>query len=583
MKILISALIIASLSMPISLYGKAKAEDEPVVVSISGVSKPIEENIRASLSVLHETPEEETSQEQIEQRSKHEILTALQPFGYYEATVQSTVDVQPGKINATFNITLGEPVRIHAIHFNIVGDGEHDAKLNGLLSLFPLKINDIFVHEVYEQGKKAILAKVIQSGFLNATFTEHKVEVDLENKTSQIFLTLLTGPRHYFGDVSYQDTVLSPDFLNRYLPFHRDDPYSPEKIMLLQSRLAQSDYFKTTNVKAMTQEDSNIVPVVVELEDAKPNHYILGAGYGTDTGVRGKLGWTRRRLNSMGHRFSAQAQVSEIYDKLYVDYSIPGKHPYTDQLKLQAGFYDDEFSEKPSQIYETGILEERTISHWQRRVGVNYHHERFNAFITNDIIESKLILPTITFIQVKKSESDGVSGRRIEFTLRGSVDALISDTTFMQSYLQLKWVHAFNENTRLLIRGDFGATLPDDSENLPLSQRFFAGGDLSLRGYGYRSLPAEIDKDGNYQPVGGSYLAVGSFELVQTIKKPFGAFSFVDFGNAYRELFQETAIGVGIGLEWQTRLGPIKFAVAKPLTKTSDAWRIHATFGPELS
>lgn len=561
----------------------AKPKEESAHVAIHGVNKEIEENIRANLSILHETVDEDTTLSDLEQRSKHEISSALQPYGYYDAKVQTSLVLQDGKVNASISIQLGEPVHISGIHFNIIGEGEHDPKLSGLLMLLQLKIGDILVHDAYEQGKKAILAQVIQNGYLNATFTEHKVEVDIETKSSQIYLTLFTGPRHYFGDITYENTVLSPMFLDRYLPFHRNDPYSPEKIMLLQNRLAQSDYFKTTNVKAITNENSSVVPVVVELEDAKPNHYILGAGYGTDTGARAKLGWTRRRLNSMGHRFSAQAQISEIYDKLYVDYSIPGKHPYTDQLKFQGGYYDDEYSEKPSQIYETGILEERTISNWQRKLGINYHHERFNAFITNDVVESRLILPSVTFIQVKKSPSDAVSGRRIEFSMRGSVDALISDVSFFQTYLQLKWVHGFSEATRLLIRGDLGATLPDDSERLPLSQRFFAGGDLSLRGYGYRSLPAEIDKDGNYQPVGGAYLAVGSVELVHTVKKPFGVFTFVDAGNAYRKLFQETAIGVGVGVEWQTKLGPVKFAIAKPLTKTSDAWRIHATFGPELS
>ncbi len=545
----------------------------------------MEDNIRANLSLLHENVEDEEvlSPAQIENRAKQEIIAALQPFGYYEATVESHVETSAGKIKANFVINLGAPVLISAIHFQLSGEGEKDPKLAKLLSLFSLKIGDVFVHESYEQSKKAMLSQTIQSGYLAATFIEHRVEVDLDTKTSQIYLNLATGPRHYFGEVTFNQTLLSPTLLNRYLPFEVGSPYAPEKIMVLQSRLAQSDYFKVTNVKALTEDDNTTVPVMVELEDAKPNHYIVGAGYGTDTGVRGKLGWTRRRLNSMGHRFSAQAQISEIYDKVYAEYSIPGKRPYSDQLKFQGGFYDDEYSEKPSQIYEVGVLEERTLSRWQRRIGVNYHHERFNAYITNDIVESKLILPSLTFIQVKKSESDAVSGRRIEFSMRGSVDALFSDTSFFQSYLQLKWVHGINDLTRILMRGDFGFTAPDDSEKLPLSQRFFAGGDLSLRGYGYRSLPSEIDKDGNYKPVGGAYLAVGSVELVRTIKKPFGLFTFVDAGNAYRELFQETAIGVGVGVEWQTRLGPIKFAVAKPLTKTSDSWRIHASFGPELS
>lgn len=567
-------------------YSFAKTKEDNIQVTITGVNTDLETNIRDNLSLLRESVDDESlvqDNEQISMRARQEIITALQPFGYYHADVQSNIEQVDGKIKATFNINLGPAIHVNAIHFNLIGEGEKDPALYGLMQLFPLKNGDVFVHESYEQGKKALLSKTIQSGYLNAMFSEHRVEVDIDNNTSVITLTLATGPRHFFGEVSFGKTELSDKLLNRYLPFQPGDIYSPEKIMILQSRLNQSDYFSSVNVKALTEDQSTKVPVVVELEDAKPNQYILGAGYGTDTGVRGKLGWTRRRLNSLGHRFSATAQLAEIYNRIHLDYIIPGKQPATDQIKLQAGIFEDEFSEKPSHIYETGIIEEREISGWQRRLSVNYHHERFNAFITNDVIQSKLILPSITFVQIKRHELDNSpSGRRIELTMRGSIDALFSDTTFFQTYLQLKWVHAFNEATRLLVRGDFGFTVPDDSENLPLSQRFFAGGDQSLRGYGYRSLPDEIDKDGNRLPVGGSYLTVGSLELAHTVKKPFGVFAFVDAGNAYRELFVETEIGTGVGIEWQTKLGPIKFAIAKPLTKPADSWRIHASFGPEL-
>lgn len=561
------------------------AKENEVQIKITGVNKEIEQNIRDNLLVLQEYAEEGISNPaQMEQRAQQEILTTLQPHGFYNAQVKSEAHLDNGIWKLTFNITLGEPVIVKAIHFNLIGEGEKDPTLQGLLAIFPPKIGDTFIHEQYEQGKKALLSKTIQSGYLTAIFTEHHVEVYPETRSSEIYLTLATGPRHYFGPVKFSDTVLSEKLLKRYLPFHEGEVYSPEKVVKLQSYLNQSDYFSQVNVKAQSEENSLYVPIYVELEDAKPNQYILGAGYGTDTGMRGKLGWTRRRLNSLGHRFSAQAQVAEIYNKIRVEYIIPGRRPQTDQTIFQAGFFEDEFSEKRSHIYETGIVEERQIHQWQRRLSLNYHHERFNAFITNETVESKLILPSITFIQVKRNESATPnSGRRIEITLRGSIDALFSDTTFLQTYMQLKWLHAFSDSLKLLTRYDLGFTLPTDSEErLPLSQRFFAGGDLSLRGYGYRSLPNEIDKNGIRHPVGGSYLAVGSVELVKTIKKPFGVFTFVDAGNAFRQSGNEIAIGTGVGVEWQTRLGPVKFAIAKPLTKTADSWRIHASFGPEL-
>lgn len=547
-----------------------------VQIEFKGVDKELEKTLRKNLSLNDPT-------ELYLERARQEILLALQSYGYYKSEITSTGNFEQEPYKASFDIQLGPLTHIQAIHFNLIGEGEKDPALQNLRQEFPLNVGDVFLHEKYEQGKKTLLSTAIQNGYLDALFSEHRVEVNVEENTCIIYLTLHTQAIHHFGTISFSPSSLSTNLLNRYPHFAPGDVYSPEKTLQLQSELSQSQYFSQVVVKTNSEENSTIVPVHVELTDAKPNLYLLGAGYGTDTGVRGKLGWTRRQLNPSGHRFAAQAQIAEIYNKIEADYSIPGKHPFTDQIKFKVGFFEDEFSEKPSTIYEAGVTEEREIYGWQRQLALTYLHEQFNAFITNEKVHAKLIMPRITFIQTKRDDKvNPTKGRHIEITLRGSVDALISDTSFFQSYLQLRWLHAINPTTKALIRTELGLTVPDDSEKLPLSQRFFAGGDQSLRGFGYRSLPNEIDKDGNRQPVGGAYLAIGSIELEKTIKKPFGVFTFLDAGNAFRRFGDKIEVGTGVGVDWQTRLGPIKFAVAKPLTKSADSWRIHASFGPEL-
>jgi len=478
---------------------------------------------------------------------------------------------------------LGTPVRIQKITLAVTGDGQNDPRLKDIKQAFQMQPGNIFDHMLYEQGKKALLSQAIQNGYLDAIFSTHRVEVNIDTVSCDLFLTLDTQQRHYFGAITFSETELSNKLLSRYPSFTQGDVYSPEKVLTLQSHLGQSDYFSEVNVKPQTTPDSTVVPVQVELKDAKPNLYVLGAGYGTDTGIRGKAAWTRRRLNSLGHRFHAEARVSEVYEKFEADYLIPGKYPATDNIALHGGYFEEEYTEKTSELYEAGITQLRQFNTWQRKLALAYLHETYTAYITNEPIQSELILPSVTFIQTKRDNAAAPTrGRRIEINMRGSVDALFSDTSFFQAYMQCRWLHAFNDTLKALVRTDLGFTLPDDSERLPLSQRFFAGGDLSIRGYGYRSLPNEIDKEGNRLPVGGAYLGIASFEIVKTIKKPFGVLAFVDAGNAFRTFGDEIAVGTGVGIEWQTRLGPVKFAIAKPLSKDSEAWRIHASFGPEI-
>lgn len=581
---LLSAALASLLIHSACLYA---AETPPAIqMDIVGVNKEMEDNIRSSLNVLNEQADLEDNAELVTQYKQHmrqEILLALQPFGYYSPKVDVHLYKEAQQWKAKFTIELGEPVRVGQIHFVLEGEGRNENALQGLMDKFTLKTGDIFNHEKYEQGKKELLTPAIEAGYLNAIFTEHRVEVEVDEKIATLYLTLNSGLEHYFGPVTYEKTLLSPKFLKRYLSFQTGEVYAPEKVLLLQSKLSTSDYFAKVNVKPNIEENSNHVPIQVELEDAKPNQYLLGIGYGTDTGIRGRAGWLRRRVNSMGHRFLAEARLSEIYTKLEVDYIIPGKHPETDTFKIRGGYFEDEFSDQPSRIHEGALIQERQLGRWQRRLSFSYVNETFPAFITYDQVTARYVLPNITFTQVKRdNEAAPTRGRKIEINLRGSVDTLFSDTSFIQSNIQTKWLHPYSDTLKLLARLDLGATLPDDVENIPLSQRFYAGGDLSLRGYAYRSLPLLIDKNGNYHPAGGTYLAIGSLEIVKTIRKPFGVSAFIDAGNAFRDNANEIAAGPGVGVEWQTPLGPLKVAVAKPLTKNAASYRIHVMFGPEI-
>ena len=62
--------------------------------------------------------------------------------------------------------------------------------------------------------------------------------------------------------------------------------------------------------------------------------YSLGAGYGTDTGVRGTAAWTVPRVNSYGHRFRVQMQLSQIEQLFDARYDMPVGDPALEKFSL---------------------------------------------------------------------------------------------------------------------------------------------------------------------------------------------------------------------------------------------------------
>ena len=114
---------------------------------------------------------------------------------------------------------------------------------------------------------------------------------------------------------------------------------------------------------------------------------------------------------------------------------------------------------------------------------------------------------------------------------------------------------------------------------LPAAERFFAGGDQSVRGYGYQKLPPEDDSG---DVVGGQYLASGSIELDYLFAGNFGAAVFVDSGNAADEFLPSLKTGAGIGFRWRSPVGMLRIDIAHPFDDPDDNYRLHITFGPTL-
>ncbi|MEG2360049.1 outer membrane protein assembly factor, partial [Acinetobacter sp.] len=74
------------------------------------------------------------------------------------------------------------------------------------------------------------------------------------------------------------------------------------------------------------------VPVIVTLNADKLNSAEIGAGFGTDTGPRLRGQYRRAIVNSRGHSFDANMEVSTIRQSIDGRYNMPYKHPLNDYI-----------------------------------------------------------------------------------------------------------------------------------------------------------------------------------------------------------------------------------------------------------
>ncbi|MCU7880748.1 MAG: autotransporter assembly complex protein TamA [Candidatus Thiodiazotropha sp. (ex Lucinoma aequizonata)] len=553
-----------------------------VIVKVEGLESRLEDNVLAYLSVEREKKRDALNEARLRllhDKAEGEIHTALQPFGYFKPTITNLIIRTEQGFKLSYHVQPGTPVKLAEVDFQILGEGADDPLVE---KVFPLAPGDVLDQTLYEQAKQVQLANMIERGYLDARYTQHQLEVDLQSYTASISLHLDSGMRLRFGEVRMNQDVMNPEFLARYLSFNKGDPFSQDALLALQGDLIDSEYFKQVEVVTRREErEGGQVPVDVNLKPNKRNRYRIGLGYSTDMGPRLTLDWKNRRRGRNGHRMRSELQISQPLSSLSSEYIIPLKRPTVDYVSFGASL--EHFNSDTNQGNRALLSATHSVSlerGWRRSLGLEYSYEDFKVRDQED--RSRLLLPSVGWLRIKSDGKEFVQrGKRLGFRIEGVSESLFSSTSFIQLYASSKFIYGLGEGDwRVLTRLELGATWADDLKELPPSKRFFAGGDNTVRGFGYQDLgPRDEDDD----VIGGRYLTVGSFALERHISGKWSGALFLDAGNAFDPDFDsETAYGVGFGVRWRSPVGPVRFDVANGSDGDERQWRLHIVVGPEL-
>lgn len=551
-------------------------------VVIEGVEAPLRNNIREYLSIVRYQGESlsESRARQLHRAAPQEIRTALRPFGYYRPEIKATLAIDDDTWTARYRVQAGSPLPVTRTDITLTGAGQDDPALQQTKAGFPLKPGDRLDHRDYRNGKGRMLSRALERGYLDAHYRHARMVVDLKAYEAHIELLLDTGPRYRFGEVRLEQNVLRESFLRRFIPFQPGDAYNTQALLTLQYRFDDSGYFQRVEVQPMIDQAEDLrVPVKVTLVPRKPQKATIGVGYGTDTGPRLLLGYQHRLVNRHGHRFDSELRLSAISSTLAAKYQIPIDNPATDRIELSAGMQDQTIEDRDSVSQTLGIARVNAFGKWQRTQRLRLLRERFD--IEGEPTEtSVLLMPGLRYLWA--SADDPVVprwGLRWYADIEGGHESVVSDVSFAQLHTEAKGALGLWSGGRLLLRAEGGATAVSDFDELPLSQRFFAGGDFSVRGYAYQSLGPE---NAEGEVIGGQYLLTSSVELEQRIYGNWAAALFYDAGNAFADAEGSLKQGAGVGLRWRTPIGPLRLDIARTVGEPEADYRLHLTVGPDL-
>jgi translocation and assembly module TamA len=554
-----------------------------VSVKLEGLNRAQAKNVRAYLTIEQERKADDLTEARIHRyndRAPREIREALQPYGYYQPKIKSTLEHSGDSWVARYDIDPGPPVIISEVDVQIDGAGRDDPAIVNIAGSLPVEVGDRLVHAEYEQAKSRLREAAIDTGYRDARYLKSEVRVIQADDEAVVILHLDTGDKAYFGPVRFEGGNISDELLSRFVPFQTGDVWSTKQLLLLQRGLVDSGYFLSVNI--VPQEPaagSNLVPITVILTPYKLQKYSFGLGYSTNLGIQGSVDWLHRRINPSGHHLSAGASVSPVRQDANATYYIPLANPRTDVLEASGIYRHEDTVDVKTQVSELRLSRNIKRGDWREVLSVGYRHE------VDDLADgagvSNLLIPKGTWTLVEAdNRMFATEGFRIDLETSGSTQALLSDSSFLQGIISGKLVHALGADGRLIVRGDIGATATGDFESLPATVRFFTGGDNSVRGYAYKSLAPEND-DGDL--IGGKYLLVGSMEYDYNVYKKWYLAAFYDIGNAFNDVSSiDAASGAGVGIRWASPVGMVRVDVASALSEAGNPWRLHISFGPDF-
>lgn len=565
--------------------GAGRAAEPPgIQVEVHGLSGAMLKNVLAYLSIETYRDNSNLTQSLVDRlnaRAPVEIRKALEPYGYYAVEVSSDLTTTATGWRAVYTVTPGQPVIVRNVTIQLSGAGRDDTTFTDYLKTLPLKSGDQLNQPAYESIKQTLQELAAHHGYIDARFTRSVLRVDPQKHWADIDLMFDTGEAYYFGEVTFIQNFMRTSFLNRYITFKPGDPYDASQLLNLQYALNDSDYFATVDIKVLRKQagPDRRIPIQIILTPRNRNRYSLGLGYGTDTGPRATLVWENRRLNGLGHRFNVQIKYSHILETTQINYLVPLSNPTWQQLRYSLGNTRQVLGDGVAYSTAFGVNRNTLLGSWSESQYVNLEQDR--SVLDTGSTVSTLLVPGVTFSRgYSNNPSYPTRGFRMSLDMRGSSNKLGSDTSFLQIHFTSKAIYPLAHNTRLLLRGELGATAVSRFAELPLSQRFYTGGDQSVRGYVYNSIGP---RDSNGNVIGGKDLMVGSIEFDHQLGPIFGLAAFVDAGNVLNSFQTSLEKGVGIGLRWRTPVGVVRFDVAHPVKRPDlDRFRIHISIGPDL-
>jgi len=428
-------------------------------------------------------------------------------------------------------------------------------------------------------------------GHAKAALAAQELVADHPSRRIRADLTLDPGPRLRFGRmVITGESDVREQRIRDIAGLPEGEVFSPEELRQSTERLRRTGAF---NAVALSEAEEigpgDTLGITAQITDAPKRRLGFGAELSTLEGLTVSAFWLHRNLLGGAERLRFDAEVSGIGGNSGgTDYSLGARFERPATFNEDTDFYAlalveqlDEVSFFSRQLdLEAGIKRiasaERTYT---LGLGLRTAETR-DAFGENRY--TLLTLPLSAEFDYRDDRLNAKNG----YYLKASVTpflAVSGSDNGVRSYVDGRAYRTFGEArpVTFAVRGQVGSVYGPDLSRAPADYLFYSGGGGSVRGQEYQSLGVAVGAE----TVGGRSFVGVSGEVRVGVTDSIGIVGFVDAGYVGEEEFYDGTgtwhSGAGIGLRYNTAVGPIRLDLAVPTSgpETDENFQVYIGIG----
>jgi outer membrane protein insertion porin family len=512
--------------------------------------------------------------------------------------ISQQITISPDRKDISISISIREGEQYVMSKMEIGGELVVDAE--ELRALISFREGEIFSRKKINRVIESMQRRLGEDGY---AFAQVRIanEIDEQNKTVLLRFIIVPGKKMRIRYISFSGNEKTRDtVLRREMRQFEGEMYQRSKFDRSKVRLQRLNFLGSVNLSLKKVPDTeDQVDIEVAVSERFSGNLQIGLGYSQNQGAVLNLGFAHENIFGSGNLIDFTFNNSSASER----YSFRYKNPYYTPDGISRGF---NFS-----VTETDSSENNTSNYLIDRINFSVDYgiplSEFNSLrLELGVLQNKLDTTSGSSDEVfdfvidnsdeydestPRSEIDGDEYNTLFGAIRLSKDTrnrrIFADTGHLNSinlelhtgdldYYKVRYRHQtaypLTDTFTFTFKGRIGyGDGYGDTEDLPIYEKFTAGGVRSVRGYEFNSLGP---LDSNNDPLGGNLQVITTTEILFPIEylgssETFRLGVYFDAGNVFADVdsyeSDELRQSVGLSAKWFSAIGPIEFSYAFPI------------------